>query len=42
MEAYITIKHIEYMNIIILFTGSMVVIAYLNELFKAWYSGVEF
>ena len=42
MEAYITIKHIEYMNIIILFTGSMVGIAYLTELFMAWYSGVEF
>ena len=42
MEAYITIKHIEYMNIIILFTGSMVGVAYLTELFMAWYSGVEF
>ena len=30
------------MNIIILFTGSMVGIAYLTELFMAWYSGVEF
>ena len=42
MEAYITIKHIEYMNIIILFTGSMVGTAYITELFIAWYSGVEF
>ena len=42
MEAYITIKHIEYMNIIILFTGSMVGTAYITELFMAWYSGVEF
>ena len=42
MEAYITIKHIEYMNVIILFTGSMVGIAYITELFMAWYSGVEF
>ena len=42
MEAYITVKHIEYMNIIILFTGSMVGTAYITELFMAWYSGVEF
>jgi molybdopterin-containing oxidoreductase family membrane subunit len=42
LEAYITIKHIEYMNIIILFTGSMVGTAYITELFMAWYSGVEF
>jgi molybdopterin-containing oxidoreductase family membrane subunit len=42
MEAYITIKHIEYMNVIILFTGSLVGVAYITELFMAWYSGVEF
>tara|TARA_E500000331_G_scaffold230223_1_gene220406 strand:+ start:10202 stop:11575 length:1374 start_codon:yes stop_codon:yes gene_type:complete len=42
MEAYITIKHIEYMNVIILFTGSLVGVAYITELFIAWYSGVEF
>ena len=42
MEAYITIKHIEYMNIIILLTGSLVGTAYITELFMAWYSGVEF
>ena len=42
MEAYITIKHIEYMNVIILFTGSMVGVAYITELFMAWYSGVAF
>ena len=41
-EAYITIKHIEYMNIIILLTGSLVGTAYITELFMAWYSGVEF
>ena len=42
MEAYITIKHIEYMNIIILLTGSLVGTAYITELFMAWYSGVEY
>jgi len=42
MEAYITIKHIEYMNIIILLTGSLVGTAYITELFMSWYSGVEF
>jgi len=42
LEAYITRKHIEYMNIIIVITGSMVGIAYLSELFISWYSGVEY
>ncbi len=38
---YITLQHIEMMNIIIIVTGSIVGIAYLTELFMAWYSGVE-
>ena len=42
LEAYITVKHIEYMNIIIMITGSLVGIAYLTELFISWYSGVEY
>ena len=42
LEDYITIKHIELMNIVIIVTGSIVGIAYLTELFMAWYSGVEF
>ena len=42
LEAYITIKHVEYMNIVIMLTGNLVGIAYLTELFMAWYSGVEF
>ena len=42
MEAYITIKHIEYMNIVIMVTGSIVGVAYITELFMAWYSGVEY
>jgi Ni/Fe-hydrogenase subunit HybB-like protein len=42
MEAYITPKHIEYMNIVIIITGSMVGVAYLTELFISWYSGVEY
>ena len=41
LEEYITITHIEYMNIIIIVTGSIVGIAYITELFMAWYSGVE-
>jgi molybdopterin-containing oxidoreductase family membrane subunit len=41
LEGYITIQHIELMNIIIIVTGSIVGIAYLTELFMAWYSGVE-
>ncbi len=39
---YITMQHIELMNIIILVTGSIVGVAYLTELFMAWYSGVEY
>ena len=35
MEAYITIKHIEYMNIVIMVTGSIVGVAYITELFIA-------
>ncbi|SCY75142.1 NrfD/PsrC family molybdoenzyme membrane anchor subunit [Flavobacterium caeni] len=42
MEAYITIQHIELMNIIIMITGSIVGVAYITELFIAWYSGVEY
>ena len=41
LESYITVKHIEYMNIVIIVTGSIVGVAYLTELFVAWYSGVE-
>ena len=41
LKDYITIYHIELMNIIIIVTGSIVGIAYLTELFIAWYSGVE-
>jgi len=42
LESYITIKHAEYMNIVIVITGSMVGVAYLSELFISWYSGVEY
>ena len=42
MESYITLQHIEMMNIIIMVTGSIVGIAYITELFMAWYSGVEY
>ena len=42
LEDYITIQHIELMNIIIIITGSIVGVAYITELFIAWYSGVEF
>jgi len=38
LEDYITIGHIEAMNKIIVLTGSIVGIAYLSELFIAWYS----
>lgn len=41
-EAYITRKHIEYMNIVIVVTGGMVAVAYLTELWIAWYSGSRY
>lgn len=39
LEDYITINHIESMNKVILLTGTIVGVAYLTELFIAWYSG---
>ena len=42
LENYITLHHIEMMNLVIIFTGSIVGIAYLTEFFMAWYSGVEY
>jgi Ni/Fe-hydrogenase subunit HybB-like protein len=41
LEDYITLYHIELMNIVIIVTGSIVGIAYITEFFIAWYSGVE-
>jgi molybdopterin-containing oxidoreductase family membrane subunit len=38
LEDYITIEHIEVMNKVIVLTGSIVGVAYLTELFVAWYS----
>jgi len=42
LEAYVTRKHVEYMNIVIIVTGSIVGVAYITELFMSWYSGVEY
>lgn len=42
LEDYVTMTHIELMNIIIMVTGSIVGIAYITELFMAWYSGVPY
>lgn len=42
LENYITIQHIELMNIVIMITGSIVGVAYITELVIAWYSGVEY
>ncbi|HAP60143.1 MAG TPA: hydrogenase, partial [Cytophagales bacterium] len=41
LKDYITIQHIELMNIVMMVTGSIVGVAYLTELFMAWYSGVN-
>ena len=40
LEEYITLGHIEAMNKVIVLTGSIVGVAYLTELFIAYYSGV--
>jgi molybdopterin-containing oxidoreductase family membrane subunit len=42
LEEYITIAHIESMNKVILVTGSIVGVAYLTELFIAWYSQYQY
>jgi len=42
LENYITIKHVESMNFVIILTGSLVGTAYITELFMSWYSGVEY
>ena len=42
LEEYITIGHIEAMNKVIVLTGSIVGVAYLTELFMAWYSQVVY
>ncbi len=39
LRDYITVSHIESMNKIILVTGTIVGVAYITELFIAWYSG---
>jgi len=38
LQDYITLNHIEVMNKVIVLTGSIVGVAYLTELFIAWYS----
>ncbi|AER40604.1 MAG: polysulfide reductase NrfD [Flavobacteriales bacterium] len=42
LESYITRNHIEYMNMIILLTGGIVVLAYISEFILAWYSSNSF
>src|SRR5690606_14162677 len=42
LEDYISIQHIELMNIIIMITGTILEVAYITELWVAWYSGVEY
>jgi len=42
LEDYITLEHIDVMNKIIVLTGSIVGIAYLTELFVAWYGANEY
>jgi molybdopterin-containing oxidoreductase family membrane subunit len=40
LEDYITVGHIELMNIVIIITGSIVGVAYITEFFIAWYGQV--
>jgi len=42
LEDYITLEHIELMNIVIIITGGIVAIAYATEFFIGWYSGVDY
>ncbi|HMN04678.1 MAG TPA: polysulfide reductase NrfD [Flavobacteriales bacterium] len=42
LEAYVTRKHVEYMNIVIVVTGGIVAVAYATEFFMGWYTGVEY
>ncbi|TVQ55385.1 MAG: hydrogenase [Phycisphaerales bacterium] len=42
LKNFITMRHLENMNKIILVTGSMVGFAYMMELFIAWYSGAMY
>src|SRR6201746_970922 len=42
LEDYITLEHIEVMNKVIVLTGSIVGVAYLTELFIAWYGQNKF
>ncbi|MFK5880472.1 MAG: polysulfide reductase NrfD [Flavobacteriaceae bacterium] len=42
LENYITIGHIENMNMVILLTGGIVTVAYLTEYFIGWYSGISY
>ena len=42
LKDYITMKHLENMNKVILVTGMMVGFAYGSEFFIAWYSGNEY
>jgi molybdopterin-containing oxidoreductase family membrane subunit len=42
LKELMTIKHLEYMNKIMLVTGSLVGYAYAMEFFIAWYSGNEY
>ncbi|MCB1190837.1 MAG: polysulfide reductase NrfD [Leptospiraceae bacterium] len=42
LKEYITIRHLENMNKVILLTGMLVGLAYSTEFFIAWYSGSEY
>ncbi len=42
LQEYITLEHIEVMNKVIVLTGSIVGVAYLTELFIAWYGQNKF
>jgi molybdopterin-containing oxidoreductase family membrane subunit len=41
-ENYITLRHIHAMCKVVVFTGSIVGLAYMTELFVAWYSGSNY
>ena len=42
LERFITVEHVEYMNMVIILTGGIVAVAYITEFFIAWYSGSDY
>ena len=42
LENYVTLKHIEYMNIVMVVCGGLVAVAYISEFYIGWYTGSQY